>query len=357
MEATTKDTNAAENLAAAPKNYEKEKTWFAHSGDVLARIREHVPPERVRALQKIRPWRHFLTVGRLYAQMFLLGWVCWTFTNPLIWIPAAALQGFTVLGFIILLHEQLHNAIFVKPHPKAKRFLGLLYSFPSAISASQFTRWHLDHHANLGSEIDDPKRAHLSPKLNARWYKALYFTIALIVIYAKAAATETAIYPQELRRRIRRERIANFSLHFAIAALLVVAGGWGVMARAYLVPMTVFFPIAFILNRLGQHYEIDPADPAKWGTRVDGNPVWHFLFVWSNFHLEHHYFPTVPMYNLKKLNRELRPFFDAIGLPSVGYGHLLWGWLVKNFPAHTKWDAGPSEGIAENPAPAPAAHR
>ena len=30
---------------------------------------------------------------------------------------------------------------------------------PSGISASQFTRWHLDHHAELGSDEDDPKRA------------------------------------------------------------------------------------------------------------------------------------------------------------------------------------------------------
>ena len=42
--------------------------------------------------------------------------------------------------------------------------LGLLYAMPSGISASQFTRWHLDHHAELGSDEDDPKRHHLSPK-------------------------------------------------------------------------------------------------------------------------------------------------------------------------------------------------
>ena len=62
------------------------------------------------------------------------------------------------------------------------------------------------------------------------------------------------------------------------------------------------FPVAFTLNRLGQHYRIDPSDPRKWSTRVDGNPAWHFLFLWSNHHIEHHYYPRVPFYNLRKLD-------------------------------------------------------
>ncbi|MCZ7584896.1 MAG: fatty acid desaturase [Deltaproteobacteria bacterium] len=320
----------------------KANIWFDHADDVLARIRKHLPPEKVRELQKIRPWRHFLTVGRQFLQMFVAGYLCWTQTNPFIWIPAAALQGVTALGFIILLHDQLHNAIFAKPHKKLSRFLGLVYAFPSAISATQFTRWHLDHHANLGSEHDDPKRAHLSPKRNARWYKLLYFTIGLLAIYAKAANEETKTYSDALRKKIRLERIVNWSLHVAIAAALVVIGGWGVMLRVHLIPLTVFFPIAFIVNRLGQHYWIDPEDPAKWGTRVDGSWLTHYLFLWSNFHMEHHYFPTVPMYNLRKLNLALRPFFEEIGQENRTYPELLRGWLIENSKAHTAWEKAAS---------------
>ena len=77
---------------------------------------------------------------------------------------------------------------------------------------------------------------------------------------------------------------------------------------------TLFFPPAFALNRLGQHYDIDPADAAKWGTLMKSQWFWNFAFLNSNFHLEHHYFPGVPAYRLPALRGALQPFFDRRGI-------------------------------------------
>jgi hypothetical protein len=60
----------------------------------------------------------------------------------------------------------------------------------------------------------------------------------------------------------------------------------------YVVPYFFVFPIAFALNRLGQHYDIDPADTAKWATFVRGSRFWNVVYLCSNLHLEHHYFPN-----------------------------------------------------------------
>ncbi len=108
-----------------------------------------------------------------------------------------------------LLHEVVHTSVFTRGTPGWKRALGLLYAITSGISASQFTRWHLDHHDNLGSYEDDPKRHWLSPKRNARWFKLLYCTPALMPIYFRAAAQEARSYPEALRRTITRERLAT----------------------------------------------------------------------------------------------------------------------------------------------------
>src|SRR5262245_64806933 len=103
-----------------------------------------------------------------------------------------------------LLHEVVHNDVVPTRRPRAERALGLAYAITSGISASQFTRWHLDHHDNLGSFEDDPKRHWLSPKRNARWFKLLYCTPALMPIYFRAAAQEARSYPDALRRTIKR---------------------------------------------------------------------------------------------------------------------------------------------------------
>ena len=317
----------------------KQKYYYRHMGDLKKRLADAVPREELRELHKVQAWRHFLVVGRHLALVGACAWALWQSRWPWLWPFAAVIQGFNILGFLILVHEQVHKAIFAKSRPRLERLLGLLYALPTGVSVSQFTRWHLDHHDELGHPEHDPKRAHLSPKRNSRWLKLLYMTPALFVIYARASRTEAATYPADLRRRINFERLLNLAGHLAImAALLYWGGGW-VLLRVHVIPIFFIFPAIFVINRLGQHYDIDPEDPAKWSTRVDGTPAWHLLFLWSNFHAEHHFYQRVPFYNLKKLNRRLRPFYDGIGLRNHLYHRMLWGWLVRNKEAHTDWQA------------------
>jgi len=312
---------------------------YARSASPLRRELGNVLSQDVlKRLHQRRPWMHFGVVLRQFLLLFASGWVAFHFSQPWIWIPVAVLEGFVIFNFTVLLHEQVHEAIFPGRHPRLLRYLGLLYAVPSGISASQFYRWHMDHHENLGSATEDPKRAHLSPKRNARWYKLLYMTPALIPIYFSAARKENLGYSPELNRRIAGERTLTIAVHLAVFAVLFWIGGLLPVVRAYLIPYLLIFPVAFTLNRLGQHYRIDPTDPRKWSTRVDGNRFWHFLFLWSNFHLEHHYFQNVPFYNLPELNRILRPYFADHGIENHGYGEILRDWILHNRAPHTDWD-------------------
>ena len=203
--------------------------------------------------------------ARQFAILAACTWGLIVLSNPLAWVPLAFIQGFTVFNFTVLLHEVVHHTIFERSRPAAERALGWLYAVPSGISASQFTRWHLDHHAELGSADDDPKRHHLSPKTNARWFKLLYCSPALFPIYFRAARKESATYPEAIQRRIAVERRVSMLAHLAVLAAIWFFAGGGAALRAYVIPVFFVFPIAFTLNRLGQHYDIDPDDPAKWG--------------------------------------------------------------------------------------------
>jgi len=341
------DPPAATRAAYAPGR--KGRYYVHHAGELRMALHQDVPAEALAKLHEKSPVRHFAVLAW---QLLLIG-VSTTmlvkFTNPLVWIPFAFVQGFTIFNFTVMLHEVVHSAVFNAQRPRAMRFLALLYSIPSGISASQFTRWHLDHHNELGSPTDDPKRFHLSPKRNARWYKALYFTPALFPIYFRAAAKEAKTYPEALRRTIKGERLAATVFHLSIlAALLAIDPAMAV--RVQVVPVFLVFPIAFVLNRLGQHYDVDPRDPAQWSTLVRANLFWRIAYLHSSYHLEHHYYPGVPLYNLHRTHRLLRPFFEHRGMRARGYAQLLWGWLVLNRAPHTNWrEAGRS---AERTAPA-----
>jgi fatty acid desaturase len=80
---------------------------------------------------------------------------------------------------------------------------------------------------------------------------------------------------------------------------------------------------------------------------MKGHWFWDFAFLNSNYHLEHHYFPGVPLYRLPALQRALIPFYERKQMRWQSYGRLVYGWLVENHAPHTDW----SRADTARPAP------
>lgn len=316
-------------------------SYYAEHAQELKRdlVRE-IPVDALRELHRKRPLLHAAIAFANFAALAISAAAIVHLEPWYLWLPFAFVAGFAVFNCTVLLHEVVHRAVLNEANSRIYRLLGLLYAVPSGISSSQFTRWHLDHHAELGSDTEDPKRHYLSPKRNARWLKLLYFTPALFPIYFRAAAKETASYEPELRRRIAVERLGSVAFHLLLLALSVWVGGWAIAWKLYVVPVFFVFPIAFALNRLGQHYDIDPENPANWSTLVRGSWFWDAAYLFSDYHLEHHYFPGVPFYNLPRLQKLLMPFYEKRGITPRSYPELLWHYLVLNRKPHTQWHDG-----------------
>ncbi len=323
--------------------------YAEHAQQLKQELAAAVPIDELRRLHEKRPLLHALLATGNVAALAVAAVAIVRFDRWYLWLPFAVVAGFAIFDFTVLLHEVVHRAVVQQSSEALYRVLGLMYAVPSGISASQFTRWHLDHHAALGSDLEDPKRHYLSPKQNARWLKALYFTPALFPIYFRAAAKEAASYEPALRRRIAVERSATILFQLGVLFVIALVGGWFIAFKLYVVPVFFVFPIAFALNRLGQHYDIDPGDPAKWSTLMKGSWFWDVAYLFSNYHLEHHYFPGVPFYNLPRLQKLLAPFYEKRGMAARGYGELVWNWLALNRKPHSNWESGP----ASAPVPAP----
>ena len=202
----------------------KKGSHYAKSSVELRRdLAKALPQELVKELHKTEPWKHFLVLGWQFLLLAVGVTGAVMVDRWLLWLPFSIVIGFTIFNFTVMLHEVVHDAVFTKKRrPFAQKALGWLYAFPSGISRSQFTRWHLDHHAELGDDEADPKRHHLSPKKHARWYKFLYMTPALIPIYFRGAKRETATYPEDLQKQIRFERAVTVVGQLAILASIVV---------------------------------------------------------------------------------------------------------------------------------------
>ncbi len=80
--------------------------------------------------------------------------------------------------------------------------------------------------------------------------------------------------------------------------------------------------------------------------------LWDFLFVYSNYHAEHHYFPSVPFYNLRKLHMKPAALYDRLGIkgPTLPRDRVA---VVRDEPGpHTDWDRAGEPGgtVAAHPA-------
>jgi fatty acid desaturase len=309
------------------------------SRDVRAALAAALRQDRLKELHVVSGWRHAAVVVRQVAVLAVAAWAIVAHGDLwYAWVPATIALGFVSFGFLHLLHEVVHRTVFRSRRSRWNRVLGLVYGGLGGLSHSQFERWHLDHHEHLGTEDADPKRRHLTPKRVRRWFKALYVTPALFPIYFRAAARAAADYPADLKRRIRVERAVTTAFHVALATTLWTTLGAVAALKLHLLPVFVVFPVLFMINRLGQHYDVRPDDPAAWATLLERSPwFWDRAFLWTNYHLEHHYFPRVPMYRLPALRRELDPFFAERGIRARSYGGLLWDWFVRNRTPHTDW--------------------
>jgi fatty acid desaturase len=123
----------------------KSHYYSQHAAGLRSELSHAITRDEMKAFHTKSPARHFVSTFRQFALIGAATWALIRFDQPWIWIPVAFVQGFTVFNFTVLLHEVLHHLVFRTRHPRAERALGLLYAIPSGISATQFTRWHLDH--------------------------------------------------------------------------------------------------------------------------------------------------------------------------------------------------------------------
>jgi fatty acid desaturase len=128
--------------------------YYAEHAQQLKRdLAVEVPTDELRRLHEKRPLLHALLAAGNVAALVVAAIAIVHFDRWYLWLPFSVIAGSAVFDFTVLLHEVVHRAVVQQSNEALYRVLGLMYAVPSGISASQFTRWHLDHHAALGSDL------------------------------------------------------------------------------------------------------------------------------------------------------------------------------------------------------------
>ncbi len=98
--------------------------YSRHAAAFRSDLGRAIDRETVRRLHTRAPVRHLLVAARLCVLLAAATWGLVSFSQTLVWMPLAVVQGLTIFNFTVLLHEVVHHAVLERPRPALERLLG-----------------------------------------------------------------------------------------------------------------------------------------------------------------------------------------------------------------------------------------
>ena len=305
-------------------------------------FRRALPREVVLELTRRSPWRATLYVLEDVAIIAAaagaaLAW----WPNPLIIFLAVLLVGSRQHALFIITHDAAHYLLYEKRW--LNDFVGRACATPSGLSMCSYRVIHRMHHNNLYGELDPDTALHggyprgrmyLVKKLLkdlsglTAWKTYAYF---LFAAPALNTATNKALRPlddtsERLRADARRDR--NFVIDFHIVALALFA--WTGYLLEYLVlwvlPLVTVVQAILRLRAIAEHgATTDFSSPLTAARTNLGSALLRWLLFphHVNYHIEHHLYASVPMYNLPRLHEEMKRQGVLDGAEVLSFGETL----------------------------------
>ena len=229
--------------------------------------------------------------------------------------PLAAILLQTVAAFMqfTVLHDGVHRSL-LRGYPRLNDVVtSLAGAFLGVVGVGAAFRYaHFKHH-RLTNEGQDPDQWSGHGRFLTRplhWATAdLYYGVVILCDWSSIPAKE------------RGQMIVGVGLLLGVFAACVALGhGWDAVLY-WLVPARLaILWLAFAFNYLPHHpHQVEQRHNPYAATNVrrGGEPLMKWLFLYQNYHLIHHLFPSVPFYRYLKIWRRNEAEFTRRGTSVV----------------------------------------
>ena len=258
------------------------------------------------------------------AFLFVLAGVHWS----MIWLTlsgAVALGwlvlpiGFTTYAHYTLVHESVHgNIVRNRRYAWVHTLVGWYGSIMLFSTWPLLERTHKHHHSFVNTEKDPDIYVKLSlPRLLLR---NLISTVLqpVPILLQKRVFRDSALargYVNADQIMSRNEKVQHHVVNglqcLIFWSLALGVFGWvfvGLVYGAVLIAMNMLI----IMFQWLPHHPFSETGRYS-ATRNIGFTGWNFLFLWQNWHLMHHLWPSVPFYNYQRLYNRLQPVLEEKG--------------------------------------------
>ena len=281
------------------------------SDDFAGNIPIKLSKDELRDLSELSPVRSTFHVVAEWTAILAAIALCQRHFSLLLYLLTVAFIGARQHALLILMHDGVHYRLF--RNRRLNDWLSeIVLAWPNLISARAYRRNHFAHHRYLNTAQDpDWARRQGDPT----WVFPKHWS-RLAMLMLRDLSGLSAIYYLRLALMLlskdtgvsRGFLVARYGFYAAAIAMLAWFGAIHLLLMYWFVPLFTWMTVIFRVRSIAEHSAIEGRANAYAQTRSTRASVLEHVFVAPknvNYHIEHHFYPSVPFYRLPKLHRVL----------------------------------------------------
>ena len=298
---------------------------FKHPHNTTRLIPERLPPTKIRELSRLQPARAIVTTFGKWLLIAAATAFCTSFWHPVLYLLAVLVIGSCQHALLILGHDAAHYRT-LTVRWQNDLFANLFMMWPTFASVEGFRKFHSTHHQYTNLPNDGNRQIwythDAAGDLAPDWqFPKTRFELAWLLL--RRAAFLTGLF-WILRGLIGSTlipspgwmRVARLCFYACIAATLTYFDAWHSFLFYWIVPFCTWHIAAQYIRLFCEHSAVE-SDQEEYSITRTTIPTWlEAIFILPcnvGYHLEHHWYPSVPFYRLPQLHQALmeRPGFRS----------------------------------------------
>ena len=274
--------------------------------DKIDRFNKEISSSKIQDLMIIKHWyllKIILFLGIYFLSIFFSLYLNENYSTFGLFfsIPFYLAAGASLHGVCLFTHEGVHGAL--HKNKWINNIIGSVCGYLVLQTMSGYRVLHLKHHKYLNVEGDPGLlKTYVSNKYIIAAMEWGYFLFGYVAFL-------TIIPYQGFKQGNRKDRFliitdVVFILLFFWTITNPLPFIW--LLNGWLIPM-IFVHFMMNIRGMSQHLMLeDYHDPYKGARTIKAHPLVDFFLCNENYHIEHHLYPSVPWYNLKKVHELIK---------------------------------------------------
>jgi fatty acid desaturase len=281
------------------------------SDDFAGNIPVKLTKDELRKLSDLSPLRSTFHIVAEWTLILTAVLFCRRHFNLALYLLTVAFIGARQHAILILMHDGVHYRLF-----RGRRLndwtAEVILAWPNLISARSYRRNHFAHHRYLNT-AQDPDWARRQGDLS--WVFPMHWSRLGWLMLRDISGLGGIYYLMLVRTLLSKDAgvsrgflAVRYGFYAAVIASFAWFGALHLLLMYWIVPLFTWLIVIFRIRSIAEHSAIDGRASAYAQTRSTHASVLEHVFVAPknvNYHIEHHFYPSVPFYRLPELHRLL----------------------------------------------------